>query len=470
MLQKTISQKKVALIDYLLEVAADKKEYWKDKIERIFIPYVAVEIECLDGTESEKLIFLKQLLNNEKNEDNLGKVLACPQLLLGYQPHEPIIIHQDNVTPIFANLLKISLLDYILKNISCGSNNDFLWLDKQIKAIPLPPSPTLWQRFWRFHLNTPIFTRFGIGRIINCDQPHQVLEPFPGREGIFFSRLFFRLIFWLHIPIVLSLLKDFYWQSTQDLLNEFFQYIMGKRSYSDIFKISTYFTFLTFKILFAPIILCLPIMLGLTSLPATLLRHVILSVPHQSLFKDCLLGICDYFDNTKDAILGLFALFNWGIFLGNVLLVSNLFSPIANLATEILTWILLSFLLHPQSSMINELYPRYYYAINQPFFRLFSVTTTVVSSLTLILMISGRVTMNLVKNVLKLRTQPTIPPSLASEEIPEHDLILEEEQRTLLFSNRQENNPTEDTLTLALENDHGREDNYSRGNYSTRNN
>ncbi len=319
------------LQDFFAELADTKYHLAPEKIQPFSCTQTAL---CLVH------LFIKDSPPKEKDPDNLKilyQALYKPGQLLptieDFRPEktDKIEIYEHDVTRIVSVLNKACLLLYIVEKkeeiaqfmqthpqaLKTHPSLSYLltstWLEKEVRKIEqvaekpyeyahfnLFPSlrgiipqaendgenGTFWHSLWQTHLLLPWKLRFGIGRLHArfYDQDYRVeiyyasLPHDYSRRG-FSDKLFFYISFWIHLCMAWHIFNNSYMQTIKNDLNTALEYMKGSRSLYSAPTLAFNLTVDILKLLFFPLILATPLLLGITSLPLLLLRALLSKIP-----------------------------------------------------------------------------------------------------------------------------------------------------------------------------------------------
>lgn len=413
---------------YLLKLAKrhGSENEWKDYLERIFKLYPAGEIEWAAKSFSEDstartakgLIQLLVGSDPDNNFESVHQAFYYPEKLILNRNSPKAKIGDLDITHLLQAFTKIAILAYLIEHyeemkvfISDNTNRigkefpelerlTIPWLSHQIQDIEkILPGLSIWANVWHTHLTTPLLSRFGMFRLLSLQQPHEIDHFFASES--FLNRTLSKLLFWLHLPLMLSLLQNMTRTGAKIFIDDSYEYVIGKSPMSSVLKIALNTTFFALKMLFFPLLFLGPFIQGCTSLPFGCLRSALLSIPSQSLFKEYLLGVCDYIETAKDLLLAGACVYFFCFLMGNLIVLPLILQPLANAFTQLTTLIFIGFLV-PSTfthTEITRLYDLHFAKFNQPFLHLLSVTLFITTSFSLFALLSGRMVVTCAKTL-----------------------------------------------------------------------
>ncbi len=294
----------------------------------------------------------------------LSKSLQCPgQLMPGMHKKDNIVINGYDVTALIIELNRIYLLRYLIQSYALVADYqpEVLeifspqWLETQanktikvcdnlqnhvkiqeinfnkkfqaenigiaianavwtvdsvpvskISVQPFQHSTSL-KKFWHNHQMTAWSKRFAIGSIFKPADRVVVTDPAPGSPWLINQLL--KIIFWLHIPMIFSILKNMVFLSFIKTLNECWDFVTSKKpyeTYNTAYHPAISLWVQCIKILCLPFLMLGPLALGLTSIPLLQLREWWLDLFGQYETAKSMLYVLDFIELVKDCIVMMF--------------------------------------------------------------------------------------------------------------------------------------------------------------------
>lgn len=178
-----------------------------------------------------------------------------------------------------------------------------------LEALQEEHGHSFWQSLWQTHLILPWKLRFAIGRLHArfAAEDYRVESyyaklPISYKNKHFLSQFIFYLCFWTHLYLVYHLFKSAYLQTIWQNIKTSFNYIRGSHSFLSGVPFAFNLSVDLLKLLYFPLVLTLPVLLGISSLPFLVFRRLSETIPSYFL-RTNLRIMLDVFETLKDITL-----------------------------------------------------------------------------------------------------------------------------------------------------------------------
>ena len=178
------------------------------------------------------------------------------------------------------------------------------------RYAPTVPRLSPWQQFWQTHDNTSLSERFGLTRLFRYNN-----EVNPASNASFFMNLIYRLLFWLHLPIIWEGISILF-EGMQSVSSKSMRFLKGENRLSSLLIIIPQVSLLALLWLHAPLLIVGSFILGLTSLPAIIFQRFIENSRLPHLMQAVALGSLLKVDAIKDIAFIAGGTFLWSKVLG----------------------------------------------------------------------------------------------------------------------------------------------------------